>query len=228
MTYRLVVVSHGESETLASTIASFHELVAPAPADIRLIYDGPWEEAIEATHVMRGDGIIHCGDRQEGFCATVRRGWSAAASSGPEYVFWLEHDFVFTQPVDLRELAQVLDMEPWLAQMSLLRQPTSPEEVEAGGVIQRHGGSSFLAYVAPVEKEFERVMRAWLKHSIYFTTNPSLMRRQFMVDNPWPDKATECEGYFGIDLRERGYEFGIWGAGETWVRHIGARTGHGY
>jgi hypothetical protein len=50
-----------------------------------------------------------------------------------------------------------------------------------------------------------------------------------MLENPWPaDVAAECEGRFGFELVERGYEFGYWGNGERWVDHIGVRTGKGY
>ena len=76
-------------------------------------------------------------------------------------------------------------------------------------------------------------LRAVAQHPLVkgFTTNPSLMRRQFMAENPWPAEYDQrCEGLFGIDLRERGYSFGAWGSGEPWVRHLGRRdrSGWGY
>jgi hypothetical protein len=68
-----------------------------------------------------------------------------------------------------------------------------------------------------------------LRHRSFFSTNPSLLRRDFMVENPWPaDGEPFCEGRFGLELVQKGYSFGIWGDGDIWVDHIGRREGFGY
>ena len=163
---------------------------------------------------------------QLGFCKATRALWEVAVETDCEYVFWLEHDFVFQREVDLRELADVLDDHRSLAQMSLMRQPISPREVEAGGVVKNHERMSdeFYSHISGPLTE----RREWLSHEAYFTTNPSLMRRQFMADTMWPREDAECEGRFGLQLKEAGYSFGIWGDGSPWVEHIGQRDGHGY
>jgi hypothetical protein len=139
----------------------------------------------------------------------------------PDYVFWLEDDFVFERMLPLVDLAYCLDMEPHVAQMMLLRQPVSDEEVAAGGFLN----------IAP--ERFERRGSgavAWIQHSAFWSTNPSLFARDLPARYPWPTEAASCEGEFTRRLLEERPEttFGIWGTGEPWIRHAGDRVGVGY
>ena len=52
---------------------------------------------------------------------------------GPDFVFWLEHDFVFVKPLDLAPLMEVLDAHPTLAQMQLMRGAVNEREKRMGG-----------------------------------------------------------------------------------------------
>jgi glycosyltransferase involved in cell wall biosynthesis len=212
MKYALVLITHGRAETLERTLASFEEMVFPAPRDRIVIADGA------DSRLPHGKWDIVQHETQFGFCTACRSGWRKASASECEFVFWLENDFRFLRPLDLRQLAEHLRRDHLLAQMSLLRQSVSPQEHQHGGVIEalRARGHEFASN------------GAWLRHRAYFTTNPSLMRRTFMADNPWPAYERECEGRFGLDLIARGYSFGIWGNGEPWVEHIGVRDGYGY
>jgi hypothetical protein len=213
--YRLVVLTHGEGETLEAALDSFGEMVSPAPSELCVLRDGPGH-----SYIPRWAPRFSC--RQiaavaVGFCRATGACWDVAAAAGVDYVFHLEHDFTFLQRLDLRELAQVLDTNPRLAQMALMRGAVNDQEIAAGGLFE----SRAREYVPHGEP-------AWLEHTSYFTTNPSLMRRQFVADNPWPEHGERCEGLFGMELVARGYRFGVWGSGEPWCNHIGVRTGFGY
>lgn len=217
MNYRLVVLTHGDCEPLLSTIDSFCENVSPLPTSMYIHVDGPTVDVPVPTTSIRSVEIA-LAEPARGFCGSCRAAWAEATRGGHEFVFWLEHDFRFTQPVDLEQLASVLDANPQLAQMALMRQAVNKKEWDAGGLVGSRPG------------QFEP-RGGWLEQRAFLTTNPSLMKREFMVKNPWPDPAempSECEGMFGIHLREQGYSFGMWGAGEVWVVHTGARTGWGY
>lgn len=229
MIYRLVCLTHGESKTLEYTLESFYEKVSPHPESTVIACDGPGEIYIPSW-LSNGDAGNFWG-KQLGFCGAVRELWQVATNgtkNGPYYmgdlgfVFWLEHDFVFEKKVDLRPMAVTLAINARLAQMSLMRAPVNPDEFAAGGVMQQHKarGSDFM--------KRSTYGSNWMEQNAYFTTNPSLMSVSFMRQNPWPAYTKECEGKFGIDLKSRGYTFGVWGNGETWVRHIGERTGFGY
>lgn len=165
--------------------------------------------------------MIHHHDPGEGFCKATQHLWAQAAESGTDYVFWLEHDFRFQRNVNLYPIAKVLWDHTELAQVAFIRGPVNEQEREAGGVYEMHPPSDYR-----LRQDGDHL---WLEHGINFTTNPSLMRREVMAANPWPDYTSQCEGRFSADFLEKGYRFAYWGSGEPWVKHIGPmRTGHSY
>lgn len=220
--YLLVVVTHGAGESLWECLQSFKNNVSPAPAYLYVHRDEP-DGDLRVPQVCE-DGRVEIANPAVGFCEATRRAWQWAAESPHDYVFWLEHDFIFERPVDLSALAGELDWRSnTLAQMSLMRGPVNEREIAAGGLYESRRDDYTLQFTSS-ESE------AWpfLEHRAYFTTNPSLMRRGFLEGNPWPHYEQFCEGKFGVDLVETGWSFGVWGAGEPWVRHTGERTGFGY
>lgn len=222
MKYALMFLTHGPGYTVSATLDSFMERVVPEPTELLavrdgdgalppMVYDRPW------------DGYVL--EPQSGFCSATRAAWRLAAESECDYVFWLEHDFLFERDVDLRDAASVLHLFRYLAQVSLMRQPVSSREKALGSVRATFGTSD--PWEPFTEALPDRTVE-WMRHRSYFTTNPSLMRTDFMKKNPWPDDGEECEGKYGLRLKEAGYAFGVMGKGETWVEHIGERNGFGY
>lgn len=227
MTYRLVVLTHGEGATLERTLLSFHEHVTPKPADYVCIRDGGGK-----LPPINPDGQTWRGSvlqPQQGFCAATRAAWKAATLPGPDFVFWLEHDFTFRRDIDLRPIMETLLANPLLAQMQFMRGPVSVPEKRAGGLYESRPGEYSQAFTNLLSSA---EAYPYLEHRSYLTTNPSLMRRAWMAAHSWPPPigkyAEQCEGKFSIDLVERGFKFGVWGAGEPWVDHIGERDGFGY
>lgn len=244
--YRLVVLTHGDSEPLPRTLESFRRMVTPMPTSKRLHVDAALPDGCTPETPCQVDPWFApeetFWDRdQRGFCEAVRDAWmfnssdavEPAESCNPEpFVFWLEHDFEFLKPVNLAELATVLRAEPQVAQMSLMRGAVNPLERRAGGLyalhrreyqpVTTHAANDWLGGLSLYSLQ-------WLEHHMYYTTNANLMRTEFMRDNPWPiEYAEHCEGRFSHDLMARGYRFGVWGNGEQWIDHIGERTGFGY
>lgn len=199
MRYTLAVLSHGETDTRKLALRSFLSRVTPTPFQV----------------------LYHHDEASEGFCRATSKLWTKASETENEFVFWLEHDFVITKPIDLTLVSSVLRLRPQLVQVAFFRTPVNERERNAGGVYQMHPATDYRAQ--------QEAGARWLEHRINFTTNPSLMRRQVMVDNPWPDYSSECEGKFSADFLARGYHFAYWGDGEPWVAHDGPlRTGHSY
>ena len=232
--YRVACLTHGGDEPLRETLESFEEFVTPAPLDWVIAQDGPGAWTVPEKFSGYA-GQPWAG--QIGFCAATGRLWEMASRSGelnyggrgsafylppaPEFIFWLEHDFIFLRPLDLTPLAMQLSAEPNLAQMALMRGPVNDEERRVGGLTGKHEMTQDWTNF-PDRSEAYPFLR-WG----HFTTNPSLMRTAFMRAES-PDDLPECEGRFGIELAEAGYTFAIWGDGEPWVEHIGVRTGKGY
>jgi len=227
MDYTLAVLTHGRSRTLDATLRSFTDKVRPHPVRTILLHDGPRQRDIQAhglTTEQRFDS------KQRGFCAATRKLWHWAgdpSDEATEFTFWLEHDFIFLRPVNLEPMAEVIAANKGLCQMQLMRGPVSIEEVNAGGLYQMREDDYTQMDSTPLTDEADA--RRWLQHTAYFTTNPSLMRTEWMMWNKWPDDdEPACEGRFSIGLVERGFYFGVWGSGEPWVDHVGHRDGFGY
>lgn len=223
MKYVLSVLTHGSNADMVQGAAdSFAANVWPSPTASLVVQDGPC-----ALPPATQDWVRLTLPEQQGFCRASDAMWKAsiglAANVGATHVFWLEHDFRFVKQVPLQLLADLVDADPSLAQMSLMRGAVNDEERAAGGVVGKHANAG-----SPFQTHRDRAGNPWLSHTAYFTTNPSVMTTSFMATNPWLGESTECEGKFGISLREHGYMFGVFGSGEPWVEHVGVRSGFGY
>ncbi len=214
----MAVLTHGNNaKLLKHTIRSFDEQVSPPPAARFVYQDGPCALPPLAPYAWNA----LTGRRPQGFCMATRRLWtwmSEETEEEFEYVFWLEHDYKFLRSVDVKRMAAILDEDDSLAQVALMRGAGNDGEREAGGLYEQ-----MLERGYRIEERHD-----YFRHRGFFTTNPSLMSRQFMSENPWPDYSSECEGKFGINLKEDGFWFAFMGAGEPWVDHRGSRTGFGY
>lgn len=241
MNYTLALLSHGDpdSRTAEATVESFREHVTPRPTTLVAYHDGPGY-AYLPTDLGAREGsretLVNqtweatAGGPQLGYCEATRRLWTKAARKPGDYVFWLEHDFTFRRPVNLEELAFVLRIRRDVAQMSLMRDAVNEQEKQAGGLYESRPGQYRRRAMSRGmgTRESPSETFDWLEHTSYFTTNPSLMRAEFMRNIPWPTVGPACEGHFGRELAARDYSFGVWGEGEPWVTHIGQRTGKGY
>jgi hypothetical protein len=234
VSFTLALLCHGEARTFRRTVESFADRVTPEPERVAVFGDAVDAETLDGVVATVREafprmplrvGSTHP-DRQAGFCEATGRLWGIVTEKAltdiPEFVFWLEADFVFLRDVDLQPLADVLRAHRRLAQMSLVRDACNQQEALAGGLVASRPG------------EFEQRETAgnrWMEQRSYVTTTPSLMSAVFMVANPWlSDGQPACEGRFGIELVQRGYSFGAWGSGEEWVAHMGVRDkiGKGY
>jgi hypothetical protein len=223
--YTLALLTHGDAPHLDDTVESFAAMVTPKPTGLVCHVDGPGRQPPWGA---LGPWETEVAPRQEGFCRATRHLWSRAVryavANGDHYVFWLENDFRFDRPVDVRDMQLALGVGHY-AQISLMRQAVNAAEVEAGGVLE--------ALDEPLRgtcrlTQADREPVDWVEHAAYFTTNPSLMTVEWMLRHPWPGATRECEGRYGLMLREQGYLFAVLGDGTPWVTHLGERAGRGY
>lgn len=167
-------------------------------------------------------------DGRSGFAGAIRSAWShLRLASSARYVFHLEDDFTFNRPVPLAELVALLDAEPWLIQAALRRQPWNAEEASAGGIVELHPDDfADRRTRLPDGSAIE-----WLAHRRFFTTNPSLYRRELVDFTEWP-AGLNSEGRYSIErFADPDVVAGFVGSRSSgeWVRHIGhERVGVGY
>lgn len=231
MTTLVLVFDDGRLDYLERSIASFRENVEGDAFRFLIHQDEP--TAVRDTRAMFPGCEVLSGTKRLGFAGAIHRAWQHAATPDfrdCDWVFHLEGDFTFNRKVNLQQLQVVLDSRPHLVHMALRRQAWNPAEVEAGGVVELNP----TAY----EQHANAFGWSWLEHRLFFTTNPSLYRRD-LVRSRWPS-AAQSEGLFTIQLLEFGtpwgapadmLRFGYWGHrdDQPWVEHIGAvRAGRGY
>lgn len=227
----LLVMTDGRDGYLARTLASFEEMVT-GPITGRVIHDdtGDPDHAARLAETYPGFAVAAT-PKRAGFGGAIQSAWTSLGYLDPaaQWVFHLEADFVFRQPVDLQALTYVLAVNPHLAQLALRRQSWNDAEKAAGGIVEQHP-DAYLEGEAPNGLQ-------WLEHRQCFTTNPSLYRRS-LCNVGWPDGANS-EGVFTHHLLDLGtpevigprVRFGFWGSRESgeWVEHIGhERVGTGY
>jgi hypothetical protein len=124
--------------------------------------------------------------------------------------------------LDWNDLAAALVRQPHLVQLALRRQPWNAEEAAAGGVVEVH------------PEDFTECTdgdATWLEHTRFFTTNPSIYRRD-LCSVGWPS-GTKSEGIFSVEIvaAHPDWRFAYWGARDSgeWCLHIGnERVGMGY
>lgn len=218
----LLVMTDGR-ETIHDTLASWRANVS-GPVSEWWIHDDTGDPAHAAE--LRGRypefEVVETAGRS-GFGGAIRNAWATLrAGSGAPFVFHLEDDFTFNRPVDLGNLVEVLNTCPHLQQLAFRRQPWNDAERAAGGIIEQHPGDYCACLLRPGVE--------WLEHRRFFTTNPSLYRRELLARD-WPEGA-QSEGRFGVELFADPLKFaGYWGPRHSppWVHHIGnVRHGIGY
>ncbi len=219
MNLKLLVFTDGRLECLQRTIASANENLIGKFSKKILINDSPdfaFQERIAQLYGLEFEIKNH--GRRKGFCHAIQSGWSEL-SPDTDYVFHLEDDFTFNEPVLLPVLVEILEHHMNLCQIALKRQAWG-HEVNFGGFMEQFPDS------------YENVTWAglrWCEHKRFFTTNPSLYPMQ-ITKYGWPEPP-DCEGHFAFKLWPDGYKSAFWGHREDppKVAHIGMeRAGKGY
>lgn len=182
----------------------------------KIIIDDSLNPEFSASLTRLGFDVVDSASKKRGFDGAIRAGWSHLGDA--DYIFHAEDDFLYLRGIPVDDMITLLQQEPNLVQVSLLRGPVNEEEISAGGIIQRNPAGF---------KQRQTGSCQWVEHRQYFTTNPSVYRGS-LVERGWPS-GSESEGKFSISLfSDPALSAGIWGTGEVWVEHIGQREGIGY
>jgi hypothetical protein len=203
MTVALVVVGDGRYPYLERCLASLDTFARYPFVHYRIVDDSG--RGAEVAYPPGWEVIAHA--ERRGMAAAVASAWGDLPP-GVDYVLHVEEDFLLAQSVPIDDMAMVLAAEPKLAQLVLKRQPWSPEEVRAGGIMEMYPDDY-------TDRD------GWVEHRRIFSLNPCLIPR-VVIERGWP-AGNEAE--FTASLVADGYTFGFWGAreDEPACLHIGSR-----
>lgn len=174
-------------------------------------------EYAESVVSPTGSVVVDTARSPRGFTKQIILAWSLI-DEDIDYVFHLEDDFIFLEPLRIKDMISVLERNPKLVQMALLRGPVNEEERAAGGIVEKAPDDYIL-----IEDQF-----VWREHRKFFTTNPSVYKRSLTLRG-WPD-VPNSEGIFGWQLFEENPDLrsAFWTDHVT-IEHIGhIRSGSGY
>jgi len=222
MTTALLVMTDGRA-CVHHAIESANASLQPAGEIIeRYLHDdsGDMQHSVMLAE-MYPEFIVIAPPERQGFGGAIRNAWEFIREmTEAEFVFHLEDDFVFNREIDLLGMQTVLRVRPNVCQVALRRQPWNDEERRVGGVVELNHDSY---------DEHTFIDASWLEHTNFFTTNPSIYRRD-LISLQWPEGA-QSEGRFGLGLKATGHTFAYWGSrgSGNWVEHVGdQRMGTGY
>jgi hypothetical protein len=200
----LVVFTDGRLRCLKEAIDSAEENLKCVFKDKLIVNDEPSAYAeIQSWYSSRGFEIISNAARY-GYCYSIKRAWAQLYALGKvDYVFHLEDDFTFNEPIPVLDMIKILKRDPKLAQMALVRQPVNDIEIAAGSMI----AACPERYLRCAGDGFE-----WLENNFCFTNNPCIYPME-IATYPYPARTSWPwgEGEFSAFLREKGYRFGYWG-----------------
>ena len=212
----VVFVSNRGTDYLPHALESFDRLSGPVARKV-IVDDSGDLDHHAWVRLNHPDIDLIATKGKTGFDGVYRTVWDTIAGYGLPWAFVIEEDFTLERDVDLADMQRVMDDRPHLVQMALRRQAWSRPEIEAGGVIEQH------------PDQYDD-LPDHLEHRLFFTTNPSLICRDFVTHNPWP-KGAGSELRFAREVfRDESLRSGYWGSrtDEPWVLHHGERSGSGY
>lgn len=232
--YTVLMITDGRGffhETYKSAMANL-----PSPELVVIVDDSGDPDHGEWLHEVVSDDLMYWTNAvaidppldgvKRGFGGAIQAGWNLVNDEDHEietpYVFHLEDDFTFNEPVDIERMARILEKYGHVAQVALKRQPCSPVEEAHGGFMQVHR-DSYTGYWG-IETG------AWVEHREFFTTNPSLYRRNLM-EIGWPNQLQSEAAFSGRIFKDKRTTCAYVGTVDDppRVTHIGDhRAGHGY
>lgn len=181
------------------------------------------DRILAALHPAPVVVVEHVDTEKRGYTAQMVSLWrdlaDRVAADEFDYVLLWEADFLPEGMVPVRWMRDVLDGDPWLAQVALVRQPWFANEKDG--------------LLTSLERQGIRLedRGGYLEHRGGWTCNPCLFPAVLPKLHPWPDCAWS-EAAYGQRLRKAGYRFSYLGGrlDSPRVIHHGVRTeeSHGY
>lgn len=234
MNYLLALLACGREDYTRRTLAAYAELLSPAPSAFycyddggQLDLDAVWPEAW--AEVPR---TLESRPTRVGRCAGHANLWKHAAASEFDYVWTVEDDILLLRPLDLTLVAALLESEPTLKQVALIRAPWGSEIPFGSFVEQRKAlGHDWYERRKTTRPGFETQASQdieWIESTWDWTSSPALLSTTLPREVVWPAEAG-CESALGPAIMARYPDAvsGYLGAGELWCSHIGLERAAG-
>lgn len=244
MNYLFAMLACGRTDYTRRTLAAYGEFLTPAPSEV-FVYDDGGQLDLEAVWPDAWADVpraLASHPTRLGRCAAHAKLWEYAAASEHEHVWVVEDDILLLRPLALHNLAALLDAEPNLVQVALVRCPWGGE-IPFGGYIpmraalghdwyERRSTFQYQSGDPVLDHYGQPCTFEWIASTVDWTSSPALLRTSLAREVEWPASAG-CEGTLGprIQAVYPDAVSGYWGWAEPWCSHIGMERvagGHGY
>lgn len=206
MNVALLYVTSGRTKYLERCVESLQACVPYDWCNVVLSDDSATPADLDAAVRITGADVVNSHARKVGGAGNIDSAWRCINHLGEvDYVFHVEEDWLFLQPVDIDEMIGVLEDDPWLANLVLRRQPW--------------GGEGPGGYIGDDPAGFTD-QGGWLRHTKGFWLNPCLYPIRVTFGG-WPKGGHEH--HFSARVLSEGYHFGVLGGHDDAPRvwHIG-------
>jgi len=189
-----IIFTDGRWDYLKQTVESFHQFMSPV--DLTIVNDDSQIEGYDRwIETLFPDENLEILSHpwKLGLCKSIQTAWKSIPS-GFDYIQHLEDDFVLDSHIDLYEMAYVLENNPHLSQLWLMRRPWYQAEIECGGIYKHLGSWRFKpCSIAKTDK----TELYWTELTVpFWTCNPSLYPVS-IIKNQYPDPP-DCEQQFHL------------------------------
>ena len=213
----LLIMTDGRKDCFTQTWNSLRDNLKGS-VDRVLIHDDSGEPAYRQW-LLTHDVEVYSTGQRSGFSGAIQSAWNQLDD---DYIIHWEDDFILNDKFNVIDFRNVLDRNHYLVQVALKRQPWNDTEIAAGGIIE----AAPYDYIEKTDREY-----TWTEHRKFFTTNPSMYKRE-IVELGWPQEDYS-EGKFGFKVFSTNplSRSAIFGAkfDRPRVTHIGhERAGSGY
>lgn len=219
-----IVLTDGRKNYISESLPTWIKEYDSQIKDKFIVDDsGDKEYADWLTEFFPTFNIVSIKNSRQGYAKAVQNVFRVFRESGCEFALHLEDDFILHKPVNLQDIVSVLEQNPNVAQMSIMRQPWYHNEVEHGGVVEA------LEINKAKFTNKNTLGFDWVEHRSFYTCNPNVIPR-WTTDTPWPD-GNWSESRFGREIFAKKKTVGIWGNRKDWphTEHIGReRNGTDY
>lgn len=195
----VLIFTDGRKECFLRTFQSFKKNVTASRISYKIIIDDSndpnYASWLDINYSHDADRIEHHKERL-GFGGTIRDTWYKLNKIAGiyDYIFHLEDDFIFNRPINLDDLILILEKNPNMAQVCLLRQPWNQNEINAGGVWQQFPDCFIEKSVdSPNGKIY------YLSHKQWFSTNPSVYPK-WVASLGWTEGPNSEETFWNKKL----------------------------
>jgi len=224
--YLLAVLTCGRPDYLRRTLEAYADFLDPQPEAL-LVWDDGLQTPVETFSPFSHLGqVVEGKEGKLGTFAAHAELWRAtrrAEYDHLDYVFVAEDDVLLLRPLNVTWMRELLDTEPDLEQVALVRAPYpcgAGAEMAMGGFIPMFPDR----YNRRTTTIGDNTCK-WISSQWDWTSSPALLRMSLTREVDWP--IHDSERALGPLLMERNPNAvsGYWGWGEAICSHIGLESG---